>query len=96
MWLLYSSWNVKLPAEKEAYTTKTVQITNNIKAKGTLRHIYMIQMCVYNSILAGRLGDCWLAPAKMLDGPWEDLGVAPGKFLDAVDHWGQAATAWIC
>ena len=54
----------ELTAEKEAFTTKTVQITNYIKAKSTLRHIYMIQMCVYNSILAGRLGDCWLAPGK--------------------------------
>ena len=97
MWLLYSSWNVKLTAEKEAYTTKSVQITNYIKAKSTLRYIYMIQMCVYNSILAGRLGycwlaalgDCWLAPGKAagwplgwLAGPWEGW-VAPGKAATA-------------
>ena len=56
---------------KEAYTTKSVQIINYIKAKSTLRHIYMIQMYVYNSILAGRLGDCWLAPGRLLAGPWE-------------------------
>ena len=68
MWLLYSSWNVKLTAEEEAYTTKTVQIINYIKAKSTLRHIYMIQMYVYNSILAGRLGDCWLVPGRLLAG----------------------------
>ena len=39
----------------------------------------MIQMCVYNSILAGRLGDCWLAPGKLLPGPWEGCWLAPGK-----------------
>ena len=55
---------------------------NYIKAKSTLRHIYMIQMCVCNSILAGRLEDCWLAPGRLLAatagctrrllaGPWE-------------------------
>ena len=69
---------------KEAYTTKSVQITNYIEAKSTLRHIYMIQMCVYNSILAGRLEDCWLA-CKNVD-PWKSRGA--GRFLDAVDHWG--------
>ena len=79
MWLLYSSWNVKLTAEKEAYTTKSVQITNYIKAKSTLRHIYMIQMYVYNSILAGRLGDCWLAPGRLLAGPWEAAGWPLGR-----------------
>ena len=47
----------------------------------------MIQMCVYNSILAGRLGDCWLAPGRLLAGPWETAGwslgglLAPGKLL---------------
>ena len=66
MWLLYSSWNVKLTAEKKACTTKSVQIINYTKAKSTLRHIYMIQMCVYDSILAGRLGDCWLVPGRLL------------------------------
>ena len=38
----------------------------------------MIQMCVYNSILAGRLGDCWLAPGRLLAGPWEGW-LAPVK-----------------
>ena len=67
---------------KKAYTTKSVQITNYIKAKSTLRHIYMIQMCVYNSILAGRLGDCWLAPGRLLAGlHWEGCWLAPGKLL---------------
>ena len=64
---------------KEAYTAKSVQITNYIKAKSTLRHIYMIQMCVYNSILAGRLGDCWLAPGETAGWPLGDCWLAPGK-----------------
>ena len=50
----------------------------------------MIQMCVYNSILAGRLGDCWLAPGRLLAGctgrllagPWEGW-MAPGKAVTA-------------
>ena len=42
----------------------------------------MIQMCVYNSILAGRLGDCWLAPGRLLAGPWEGW-LAPGKAATA-------------
>ena len=78
----------ELTAEKEAYTTKSVQIINYIKAKSTLRHIYMIQMCVYNPILAGRLGDCWLAPGKagwplrrLLAGPWEGCWLTLGGWL---------------
>ena len=39
----------------------------------------MIQMCVYNSILAGRLGDCWLAPGRLLAGCTGRLWLAPGK-----------------
>ena len=50
----------------------------------------MIQMCVYNSILAGRLEDCWLAPGKaatagctrrLLAGPWETAGWPLGRLL---------------
>ena len=37
-------------------------------------------MYVYNSILAGRLGDCWLAPGRLLASPWEGW-LAPGKLL---------------
>ena len=73
---------MKLTAERKLTQPKSVQIINYIKVKSTLRHIYMIQMCVYDSILAGRLGDCWLAPGRLLAatagctrrllaGPWE-------------------------
>ena len=85
---------------KEAYTTKSVQITNYIKAKSTLRHIYMIQMYVYNSILAGRLGDCWLAPGRLLAGPWEGCWLAPGKAGWALGRLlllaGPWEGCWVC
>ena len=47
----------------------------------------MNQKCVYNSILAGRLGDCWLAPGRLLAGPWEGW-LAPGKLLAAPEKAG--------
>ena len=59
----------------------------------------MIQMCVYNSILAGRLGDCWLAPGKTAGWPLGDCWLAPGKAgwplgrLLLLAGTGKAATA---
>ena len=56
----------------------------------------MIQMCVYNSILAGRLGDCWLAPRRLQAGPWETAGWPLGRLAGPWEGWmapGKAATA---
>ena len=56
----------------------------------------MIQMCVYNSILAGRLGDCWLAPGRLLAGCTGRLLAGPWKAgwsLGRLDGPWKATTA---
>ena len=85
MWLLYSSWNVKLTAEKEAYTTKSVQITNYIKLKvhwdifTWSKCMCIIPFWLVDWETAGwPLGDCWLDPGRLLAGPWEGW-LVPGK-----------------